>query len=927
MQNINHAKENEHTGGKDKQKETVKEIKSNSNNIVSTNTNNGKDGEKVVQKNLERNSSPTEETIDPDSKSFEYYNQYDDTTNDNDYRNGGGLSLSDYQTTRSLDYSSSASSTTTDLNMGFLSPRNDDFAQLSIVSTTTTTCHPTIEERELGGAERWLNFNSMELKTNQVGCLSSLCSKFSVLYSQCPGFFSCCSKKNSNRQTMSCFSCLNFKRKSPSNIKGCLSLQLPHKFRRQDFVNGLGILIILMLIYSLMIFIFGQDNVLPIIQQTALSTDTELQQSSHFGNIGSVFFAWVASLTFGSLAKRINLPPLLGMLVSGLLLRNLLQQKKEEEEIPLIFELPPTWTAIVRASSLALILMRSGLEIDMDSLRHSTGFAHKTLRLTCIPGIVEAFCCGISACLLFKMSFFMGLSLGFILAAVSPAVVVVGMFDLHKRGYGVKKGIPSLVVAAASFDDIVAISGFSFCIGFGIHSLHMASTDNTENASSSGMNTNLILSILDGPLSLIFGVLLGSMGGLIISFTKVWNKHWKRSLVTFLLGMNFMFGMAAIHFPGSGALASIVMGMVGSYRWKKSSNPSTEMPQQNTIPTENTNNNSNFNLNHYADQVEKDFAKAWKILFEPLLFGVIGLSLDFSAIESNSTVPKSVAIIMIGLLVRLPAAFFSTYGGTGVNQLTLKERVFVALAWSPKATVQAALSSVPLELITNMISSSDPKYEIYIEWGNNILTTAVLSILITAPIGLLAIQLLGPMFLNCDFPRYNNTTKARNNNNKDRDIITRGLLEDQDDSYYDVSEMKNDILNSFRNSQNDKDINNDNNFIENGNGDLAGWEINSKDLSRAMSCLTELDNILIAMEEDKKKSRISSAHENSDTNTHTVNEKIEMQVEPSQTKSETKDSSDFGNIIYEFRQSIQSTKNRMDNIEKKSGSVSSLYSV
>ena len=103
-----------------------------------------------------------------------------------------------------------------------------------------------------------------------------------------------------------------------------------------------------------------------------------------------------------------------------------------------------------------MLCFRSGFELDLKVLATSGAAA---LRLTACPGIAEALVVAGTAVWLFKMPFTLGLTLGFILAAVSPAVVVSGMFDLQNKGYGVRKGIPSIVVAAASFDDILAITG------------------------------------------------------------------------------------------------------------------------------------------------------------------------------------------------------------------------------------------------------------------------------------------------------------------------------------------------------------------------------------------------------------------------------------------------------------------------------------
>ena len=130
----------------------------------------------------------------------------------------------------------------------------------------------------------------------------------------------------------------------------------------------------------------------------------------------------------------------------------------------------------------------------------------------------------------------------------------------------------------------------------------------------------------------------------------------------------------------------------------------------------------------------------WNIVIVPLLFGSIGAAFDLSEMTSQ-IVFKSCAVVCIGLLVRLPIAFLSC---TGVN-LSIKERMFVSLAWSPKATVQAALCSLPLTMIRKI--QGDESNSILIEWGSIIQSTSILAIIITAPIGLLAIQFLGPYLL------------------------------------------------------------------------------------------------------------------------------------------------------------------------------------
>ena len=199
---------------------------------------------------------------------------------------------------------------------------------------------------------------------------------------------------------------------------------------------------------------------------------------------------WLSSMMGGFLVKRVNLPPLMGMIMAGVILTNMIDGSK--------LAVPDEWGEIITATGLTIILLRSGLELDLKGLQNS-GFT--TLKLTCLPGCAEAFVCGVFSRLIFGMPLLLSLSLGFILAAVSPAVVVVGMLKLQALGYGVAKGIPSLVIAAASFDDAVAIAGFTVFIGLAIQS--------KENS--------LLLSFLHGPLSLLLGIGVGCIAGAFLS--------------------------------------------------------------------------------------------------------------------------------------------------------------------------------------------------------------------------------------------------------------------------------------------------------------------------------------------------------------------------------------------------------------------------
>ena len=288
---------------------------------------------------------------------------------------------------------------------------------------------------------------------------------------------------------------------------------------------------------------------------------------------------------------------------------------------------------------------------------------------------------------------------------------------------------PPLSSTPCSFDDVVAISGFSIAVSFAIPQSH----DDSEEGHS------MVMTLLHGPLEIIFGVLLGLTGGHVLSLTKVWNMRWKRTAITLGLGMAFMFGMLDLGFSGAGAMGGLIMGMVASVKWREGS------PQRFAKRAD----------EHYIHQTESDLAMVWSLICQPLLFGVIGSALDFGIIPGE-TIPKSMLVCFLGLCFRLPMAFFSTYG----KGLEHKERAFVALSWIPKATVQAALCAVPLQKIKDALEKEhcttasppvcDEYYEKWEKWGYDVLTTAVLSILMTAPLGLIFIQVLGPRWLNRD---------------------------------------------------------------------------------------------------------------------------------------------------------------------------------
>ncbi|KAM9699222.1 sodium/hydrogen exchanger 9B2-like isoform 2-T2 [Menidia menidia] len=179
------------------------------------------------------------------------------------------------------------------------------------------------------------------------------------------------------------------------------------------------------------------------------------------GNLFSLVLLFICSVLGGRLLGLVGpplmppLPPLLGMLLAGLLLRNV-------PGVSGLLVIDPRWSAALRNAALAIILTRAGLGLDPQALRR--------LQLVCVrvavgPCLLEACVVALMSHLLLGMPWAWNFLLGFVLAAVSPAVVVPSMLLLQRDGYGVDKGIPTLLMAAGSFDDILAITGFSTCLG------------------------------------------------------------------------------------------------------------------------------------------------------------------------------------------------------------------------------------------------------------------------------------------------------------------------------------------------------------------------------------------------------------------------------------------------------------------------------
>ncbi|KAM8906252.1 sodium/hydrogen exchanger 9B2 isoform 4-T4 [Lycaon pictus] len=276
--------------------------------------------------------------------------------------------------------------------------------------------------------------------------------------------------------------------------------------------------------------------------------------------------------------------------------------------------------------------------------------------------------------------------------ALSVILVRAGLgLDSKEGGYGVEKGIPTLLMAAGSFDDILAITGFNTCLGMAF------STGST------------VFNVFRGILEVVIGVAAGSLLGFFIQYFPSSDQDklvWKRAFLVLGLSVLAVFSSVYFGFPGSGGLCTLVMSFLASLKWAGE-----------------------------KAEVEKIIAGAWYI-FQPLLFGLIGAEVSIASLRPE-TVGLCVGVLGIAVLIRILTTFLMVCFA-GFN---IKEKIFISFAWLPKATVQAAIGSVALDTAR---SHGERQLE---EYGMDVLTVAFLSIIITAPIGSLLIGLLGPRLL------------------------------------------------------------------------------------------------------------------------------------------------------------------------------------
>lgn len=389
------------------------------------------------------------------------------------------------------------------------------------------------------------------------------------------------------------------------------------------------------------------------------------------GMLGSLALLLVVGFVAGKIMEAFHLPGLVGMLMAGIVLGPYGLALLDSDLLHISLEL--------RALALILILLRAGLGLNRSEL---TKVGRAAIRLSAIPCLFEGTVVMIVSRWILNFSWAEAGTLGFILAAVSPAVVVPEMLALQEEGYGTNKQIPTLILGGAAVDDVFAITLFGVFLNLAV--------DNTVNP---------VRALAHIPWSICAGILGGLVIGAVLlrlfDFKKLETRNTEKLLLTLAAAMLF-YEFGQVHEIAS-LLGVMAMGFVILEKRESS-----------------------------AQQFSAKLARVW-VFAQVILFALVGAEVNIHVAIKGGLL--GLAVILIGLVGRSIGVWVATMG----TELNHKERVFCMIAYLPKATVQAAIGGLPLA--SGM------------ESGGLILAIAVLSILITAPLGAIGIKRSAPRLL------------------------------------------------------------------------------------------------------------------------------------------------------------------------------------
>ena len=386
----------------------------------------------------------------------------------------------------------------------------------------------------------------------------------------------------------------------------------------------------------------------------------------------SISLILIVGMSMGWICRRMKLPSLLGMLLTGILLGPYVLNVLDESILGISSEL--------RKIALIIILTRAGLGLDLSGLKK---IGRPAVLMCFVPASFELIGMLVLAPKLMGVTQLEAAVMGAVLAAVSPAVVVPRMVKLMEEGYGVKEGIPQLILAGASVDDVYVIVLFSTFVGM-----------------MQGKGAS-VLQFINIPVSIFLGIAIGLLLGILMAyfFREIHIRDTSKVLI--ILSVSFLLVVIEDWLTTSitfSALIAIMFIGIGLQRKRQV----------------------------VAKRLSVKYGKLW-VAAEVFLFVLVGATVN---IEYLGNVGIKAIVVILGALVFRMLGVFVCLLGTSLNA---KESLFAMMAYTPKATVQAAIGGIPLSL--------------GFACGDTILTVAVLAIVLTAPLGAFAIDLSYTKFL------------------------------------------------------------------------------------------------------------------------------------------------------------------------------------
>ena len=393
----------------------------------------------------------------------------------------------------------------------------------------------------------------------------------------------------------------------------------------------------------------------------------------------SLSLIFLVGLALASICQRLKLPRIIGMLASGILLGPCVLDLLDPSILGI--------SADLRQMALVIILIKAGLSLNIEDLKK---VGRPAVLMSFVPAVFEILAFVLIAPFVLHINRVEAAIMGAVLGAVSPAVVVPRMVQLMEEKYGTAKSIPQMILAGASLDDVFVIVLFSTFVDMG-----------------QGSSVK-IMDFVNIPVSIVMGILLGAGVGFVMAWFFEYNHLHQRTIrnsvkVIIVLGGSFL--LLAVEnwlegiIPLSGLLAIMSMALVFAMK----SDPGV------------------------TRRLQEKYGKLW-LAAEVILFVLVGAAVDIRyTLQAGA---GAVLMIAITLVFRCAGVYICVLG----TKLNWKERLYCMIAYLPKATVQAAIGSVPLAL--------------GLPCGNIVLSVAVLSILMTAPLGAIGMDISYKKLLN-----------------------------------------------------------------------------------------------------------------------------------------------------------------------------------